>query len=301
MFLNLFVMLSLMASVVFAENQVADEKADPKVLVFSFQKQKNPDEIQKTATEVAEFLTKEIGIKVEVLIPTSYGVTAQGLISNKVHVAYMDSLPYILAAKEAELEISVVEKRNEKTSYDSLIVVSKTSPMKSIHDLRKKSMAFSSQTSTSGYLFPFSRLVSFREVANVDDLQKFFSKIIYAGGYDKALLAVANKQTDAAAISDYAFEGPNADIYASSEVRAKLRVLARTSGVPTHLIAVTKKLSTPLRVKIQKALISLSQKNSKLISSVYGATELVIPKGNHVENTEIALKQTGLDVKSFVK
>ncbi|MGZ5280498.1 MAG: phosphate/phosphite/phosphonate ABC transporter substrate-binding protein, partial [Pseudobdellovibrionaceae bacterium] len=173
--------------------------ADPETIVFSFQKQKNPDEIQATAKTVAEFLTQKIGKKVEVLVPTSYGTTAQGLISKKVHVAYMDSLPFLLASKEADLEVIAVEKRKGRTDYDSLIVVPKDSPVKSIQDLKGKSMAFTSQTSTSGYLFPFAKLVQNKEIKKADELNTYFSTITYAGGYDKALLAVANGQADAAA------------------------------------------------------------------------------------------------------
>ncbi len=277
--------------------------ADPETIVFSFQKQKNPDEIQATAKTVAEFLTQKIGKKVEVLVPTSYGTTAQGLISKKVHVAYMDSLPYILASKEADLEVIAVEKRKGRTDYDSLIVVHKDSPIKTLKDLNGKSMAFTSQTSTSGYLFPFAKLVQNKSIKKADDLNSYFSKISYAGGYDKALIAVANGQADVAAFSDYVYEGPKADLYGNAETRAKVRVLERIPGVPTHLVTVSKVLSQELRNKIQEALLQLSKEKPELIASVYGASELVKPdsKKKHVEKTELALKATGMEPSSFVK
>ena len=129
--------------------------ADPETLVFSFQKQKNPDEIQATAKMVGDYLTTKLGKKVEVLVPTSYGTTAQGLISKKVHVAYMDSLPYLLASNETDLEIAVVERRKERTEYDSLVVVAKNSPIKSFADL--KGNAF--------WLFRFFKTyVSFKQI-----------------------------------------------------------------------------------------------------------------------------------------
>ncbi|OFZ31397.1 MAG: hypothetical protein A2622_02085 [Bdellovibrionales bacterium RIFCSPHIGHO2_01_FULL_40_29] len=284
----------LLPSLVFA--------ADPSTLVFSFQKQKNPDEIQATAKTVADYLSAKLGKKVEVLVPTSYGTTAQGLISKKVHVAYMDSLPYILASQEANLEIAAVERRKERTDYDSLVVVGKDSPIKTFQDLKGKSIAFTSQTSTSGYLFPFAKLVQDKNIKSPADLQSYFSNVVFAGGYDKALLAVANGQVEVAAFSDYVYEGAKADLYGTPETRAKVRVLARIPGVPTHLIAVSKELSTGLRGKIQEALIELGKEKPELLSSVYGATELVKPASkNHVEKTMAALKVTKLESKSFVK
>lgn len=274
---------------------------DPQTIVFSFQKQKNPEELKQATQTVAEFLTQKIGKKVEVLVPTSYGATVQGLISNKVHVAYMDSLPFILASSETKLEVIAVEKRNGRTEYDSLIVVPKDSAVVKLADLKGKRMAFTSQTSTSGYLFPFARLVNEKILQKPQDLNNYFAQIVYAGGYDKALLAVANGQADVAAFSDYVFEGPKADLYGNQETRDKVRVLARTSGVPTHLIAVSQNLSKELISKIQAALFDLVKDKPELLTSVYGASVLAKPTTNHVEKTLSALRDTGLDVKSFVK
>lgn len=293
-------LLSAILALTFTSSALAN---DPETLVFSFQKQKNPDELAAATKTVAEFLSSEIGKKVEVIVPTSYGTTVQGLISQKVHVAYMDSLPFVLASNETKLQILAVEKRNGRTEYDSLVVVPKDSKIKSLEDLKNKKIAFSSQTSTSGFLFPYSRMVNDKVISKPSELDGFFGGVIYAGGYDKALLAVANGQTDAAAFSDYAYEGPKADLYGSKEIREKVRVLTRTSGVPTHLIAASGTLSPKLQTKIQDALLKLAKEKPEILSSVYGAAELVKakPGTQHVEKTLSALKVTGLEAKSFVK
>lgn len=279
------------------------KNSDPETIIFSFQKQKNPADLKVSADAVATYLSTEIGKKVEVLIPTTYSSTVQAFISNKLHVGYMDSLPYILAKKESDLEIIAVEKRNGKTDYESLIVVKKDSPIKSLKDLKGKKMAFTSQTSTSGYLMPFSRLVSDKILAKPEDLKSFFTDSLYAGGYDKALQAVVQGQTDAAAFSDYVIEGKKADLYGNQNQRDQIRVLARTSGVPTHLVAVSSKLSIDLKQKIQTALLKMSKEKPELLSSVYGAAELIVPAKpeDHVKRTRQALIDTGLDVKTFVK
>jgi phosphonate transport system substrate-binding protein len=275
--------------------------ADPETIVFSFQKQKNPEELKVATETVSVYLSQKIGKKVEVLVPVSYGATVQGLISNKVHIAYMDSLPFILASAETGLDILAVEKRNGRTEYDSLIVVAKNSPIKTLKDLKGKRMAFTSQTSTSGYLFPFFRLINEKEIQKPTELNQYFSDISYSGGYDKALLAVANGQADVAAFSDYVYEGPKANLYGSSETRDKVRVLTRTSGVPTHLIVASKTISPELSKKIQQALFDLAKEKPELLSSVYGATELAKPDSKHVDKTKLALKKTGLEVKTFAK
>jgi phosphonate transport system substrate-binding protein len=213
----------------------------------------------------------------------------------------MDSLPFILAQNETDLEIIAVEKRDQKTDYNSLILVAKNSPYKSLKDLKGKKIAFSSQTSTSGYLFPYAELLKTKTVLKPEDLKSYFSDIVYAGGYDKAMLALSSQQTDAAALSDYAFEGPKADLYGTDLIRKDLRILTKIPGVPTHLIAVSKKVPENIRQKIQTAIFELAKEKPELLSSVYGAAELVKPTKNHVQRTQEALKLTGLEPKSFVK
>ena len=302
----LFLLTALTSCLLFSvshANTTPLASAPFKKIVFSFQKQKNPMELQSTSDRVARELTKTLSTPVEVVVPSSYGTTAQGLISGSVHVAYMDSLPFVLANRETDLEIIAVERRQGKTDYDSLVLVAKDSSIQTLADLKGKRIAFSSQTSTSGFLFPFFRMLKDKNIASPKDLTQYFSQIVYAGGYDKALTALANGQVDAAAMSDYAFEGAKADLYGAAEQRAKLRVLTRTPGVPTHLIAVSKKLDPQVRAQIQLALLNLVKSQPELIASVYGAAELVKPgtKKSHVQATLDALKSTGLSPTDFVK
>jgi phosphonate transport system substrate-binding protein len=284
------------------EAQVPSKKA-PNKIVFSFQKQKDPQSLQRAATELASVLADKIGKPVDVVVPTTYSTAVQGLISGKVHVAYMDSLPYLLATPEVGLDVVAVEKRNGRTDYDSLIVVATNSPAKKLSDLRGRRMAFTSQTSTSGYLVPFSRLVEAKALGSSTELSGFFSEVIFAGGYDKALRAVISGQADAAAFSDYVLEGPKADLYGTAEDRARVRVLDRAPGVPTHLVAVRRDLPPELKKKIGAALLGLSSTHAELLASVYGASELVAPPPDdrHVDRTRRALKETRLEAKAFIK
>ena len=84
-----------------------------------------------------------------------------------------------------------------------------------------------------------------------------------------------NGEADVAAVSDYTFEGPKANKYLTPEERAKLQVLDRTFGVPTHLIAVSTSLPEALRLKIKNALLDISKDNNDLLSDVYGASKFV--------------------------
>src|SRR5690606_37542005 len=109
--------------------------------------------------QISAYLSERINMPVETVVPSIYGATVQALVSNRAHVAYVSSLPYVLARQEAPVTMPLAEVRGGKTEYDSIFVVRADSDLQSLEDLRGKRMAFTSPTSTSGYLMSYSRLV----------------------------------------------------------------------------------------------------------------------------------------------
>ncbi len=270
-------------------------KPVPDKIIFAFQKQKDPVALAKSTAEVAQILSEEIGIPVEIVIPASYGATVEALVSDKAHVAYLSSIPYILAAEETSMRILLAEVRDGRTDYDSIFVVHKDSPIQSLEELRGKRMAFTSATSTSGYMMPYARLVHEGFLPPGANPREFFSQISFSGGYDLALMAVHQKRADVCAVSYYTMEGPRADIYVPKEIRDELRVLERTSGVPTHLIGARGDLPEELITKLQEALLGISKERPDLLADVYGAAEFaIVDEETHLKGARDALKATNM-------
>lgn len=273
----------------------------PARLVFAFQKQNDPRRIRENADRAAAFLTERVGIETEVLVPASYGASVQALVSNRAHVAYLSSIPFLLARQEAPVELLLAEVREDRTEYDSVFVVRRDSPFESLEDLRDKRVMWTSPTSTSGYVMAYSRLVDEGLLAPRQSPAEFFSSVNYAGGYDRALLAVHNGQADVCAVSYYTVEGDRADVYSTPEMRGNLRVLARTSGVPTHLVCIRGDLPAALKDQIQQALLEMSEEQPDLLADVYGAARFaIVDEDDHVEGAFQALQNTGLGLQGLV-
>ncbi|MFQ3678624.1 MAG: phosphate/phosphite/phosphonate ABC transporter substrate-binding protein [Fimbriimonadaceae bacterium] len=266
----------------------------PDRLVFAFQRQKDPAALKEDAEAVGKALQDALGTPVDVLVPTSYGATVQALISGRAHVAYLSSLPFLLAERETGVEILLVEERNGQTEYDSIFVVGKDSPIQNLGDLKGKRMAFTSPTSASGYVFPYGFLVERGLIEKGARPDTFFAQTQFAGSYDRALMAVLQGQADVAAVSDYTMEGPTADKYLPAAQRARLRILARVPGVPTHLIAVRSDLPGDFKAKIRDTLLTLAEEQPDRLRDVYGAASFVVPAGDHIANSRAALERTGL-------
>ena len=280
------------------------EKTKPKLekLVFAFQKQKDPAKVKESADKVSKVLSEALGLPVDVMIPASYGASVQAMVSNKAQIAYLSSIPFLLAKSEAPVKPLLVELRKDQTFYDSVFVVKADSEFKNLSDLKGKRMMFTSPTSTSGYVMAYSRLVNDKLLKPAEDPASFFSSVNFAGGYDRALLAVANGQADVCAVSDYTMSGPKADLYLPAEKRKNLRILSKTSGVPTHLVAIRSDLDPELQAKIKEALLKISSEQKELITDVYGAAKLVeVDEEKHLAGAVAALKNTGLEKKKLVK
>ena len=277
------------------------QQKTPGRLIFAFQRQKDPAALKEDAEAVGSLLSDRLKIPVDVVVPTSYGATVQALISNRAHVAYLSSLPFLLAEKEAGVEILLVEERSGKGIYDSVLVVRADDPIQNVEGLRGKRMAFTSPTSASGYVFPLSRFVEAGVLKKGEKPDQFFASTTFAGGYDRALLAVINGQADCAAVSDYTMEGPSVDKYLNASQRAKLKIIDRIPNVPTHLIAIRSDLPQDLKNQIKDTLLQLSKDQPERLKDVYGASTLVEPKGDHVSGTRKAIGLTGLDNASVVE
>ena len=279
-------------------------------LVFAFQPQKDPAAIKAAAERVSAALSARLGRRVEVLIPLAYAATVQALVSRRADVAWVSSLPFLLAERDGGAELLLAEVRTDpqgraRTDYDSVFVVPSDSPLGDFEDLKRSArtirLAFTSNTSTSGFVFPYARMVREGLLRRGEPPEKAFRSVSYAGGYTQALEQLLAGRADVAAVSDYTVEGPRRSVYLPEERQARLRILARTPGVPTHVVAVRGGLDGRTRAAIRRALLDLSRTDPGLLSDVYGAARLAIvdPRA-HVRATVEAIRLTGLPIRGLV-
>lgn len=285
---------------------------DPTELVVVFQRQKDPSQVQADAERFAQALGRELGLRVTATVPVDYSASVQALVSRKADLAYVSAMPFLLARRDGGARILLAESRKSvtdgvfRTSYDSVWVVSADSPLKSYDDLirspRSIRLAFTSPTSTSGYIMPLARLVAEGVVRPGQDVREVFGQVAFGGSYTAALEQVLLGRADAAAVSDYVMEGERADVYLPADKRSRLRVLARTPGVPTHVLAVRGGLSDDFVARLRDAVRKVAEREPELLAAVYGATRLVeVDENAHVKAAVEAIERTGIPVEGLAR
>ena len=268
------------------------EGGPPVPLIFAFQPQENPEGLAPGARELANYLGEVLETPTEVFLPTTYAAVVEAMRSGHADVAYLSGWPYLTAHREAGAEILVVEERNGNPFYQSQWFVRADDDVESLADLRGRSVAFPSPSSTSGYLFPVARLVEEGLLKTGEDPKVFFGQVLFAGGYEQALQALAAGSVDAAAAADYAFE-----MYLDETQRARVRVLTQQGPVPTHGLAVRGSVPPVWKERIRDALLTLNEPEQReRLRSVYGAERLV-PRTHeeHVASLLHARRLLGLE------
>ena len=276
------------------------QKINPLIIVFP--SRSDSTDLQNKANNVAAFLSKEIGIPVKAQVGDETAAV-EALRANRADVAFLSSRPALKAEQLANSRLYLAEVRKNysgRYTYNSIFVVpsnsqlkSKNSPKATLEQLRGKTIAFTSPTSGSGFLFPVSELVKQGFVPNRDRLESFFGKVSYGGNYSKALDAVIRGQADVAVVSEYALFPP----YLAAENRDKVRILHKISGVPAHGIAIDDDVPVVIREKLINALLKLNKsENNQLLSSLYNSTELVrVDHNRHLQPVREALKNVGME------
>ena len=299
-------------AVFFLVGAARSTSADPAEIVIVFQRQKDPTKVREDAERFADALGRELGIKVAATVPVDYSASVQALVSKKADLAYVSAMPFLLARRDGGASILLAESRKSvtdgqfRTSYDSVWVVAADSPLKTYDDLVKSArtlrIAFTSPTSTSGYIVPLARFVSEGVVSPGQDPRQVFGQVAFGGSYTAALEQVLLGRADAAAVSDYVMDGEKADVYLDAGKRARLRVLERTPGVPTHVLAVRGGLSEPFVRKLRAAVLKVAESEPDLLSAVYGATRLVeVDEEAHVKAALDAIRRTGIPVEGLAR
>ncbi|MCL2655879.1 MAG: phosphonate ABC transporter substrate-binding protein [Betaproteobacteria bacterium] len=182
----------------------AGTAASARDIVMGLIPAENNEEMVKTFEPMRAYLEQKLGQKVKVFTATDYTGVIEGMKKKRVDIAWFGPLSYYLAEMEAGAEAFAVGIREGSNShtYKSILVAPCNSGVRSIKDLKGKSVAFVDPASTSGGLMP-SYMVK-QETGLMP--QEYFGKFSYAGSHDATELAVKNKTVDAAADNDITYE-----------------------------------------------------------------------------------------------
>jgi phosphonate transport system substrate-binding protein len=211
-----------------------------------------PTDLLATGEEFARVLTRLTGIPVRVTVASDYAAVIEALRNRSADLAFVHPVGYVLASREAKARIVAKNLWHGKSSFTARIYVRRESGIKTVEDLRGKTIAFVDPASSSGYIYPMVLLVKRGLVTNRDP-KTFFKEVVFSGAHDASMRALLNGHVDAIASFDMAREQYLRD----PAERDKLMFVAETEPIPEAGIAARDGLDPALFARVRAALLQI--------------------------------------------
>ena len=224
-----------------------------------------PTDLLAAGEDFGKALAQLTGIPFRVTVASDYAAVIEALRNRTADLAFVHPAGYVLANREAKAMIVARNLWHGKASFTSRIYVRKEAGLKSLEDLRGKTIAFVDPASSSGYIYPMLLLMQ-RGLVKGRDPKTFFREVVFSGSHDASMQALLNGHVDAIASFDMAREQYLKD----PAQREKLGWVAETPPIPEAGIAARPGLDPAVVNRVRTALLQMKGPSyAALLKRVY--------------------------------
>ncbi|GAB4340860.1 MAG: phosphate/phosphite/phosphonate ABC transporter substrate-binding protein [Desulfobulbaceae bacterium] len=202
---------------------------------------------------LAEYLSDQLGMEVKLTIMSRYGEVLKRFRSLHLDGAVLSAYTATMAIDELGLIplANQVDKDGDATST-GYIFVRKDSGIRSVADMRGRSIVFVDPATAEGYLFARA----FFRRNNIENLDGFFSRHYFSGSHASAIFAVLDGRADIGVAKNTVF---NRLASRDRSIRHELLILAKSPPVPEVTICLQKNLPPQTLEKIRETLLAMTQ------------------------------------------
>jgi phosphonate transport system substrate-binding protein len=263
--------------------------ADPPLHLVLTPSQK-PTDLLAAGEEFGRVLGDLVGTRVRVTVASDYAAVVEALRNKTADLAFVHPAGYVLANREAKATIVAKNQWHGKTSFTARFYVRKESGLKTLEDLRGKTIAFVDPASSSGYIYPMVMLIQRGLVQNRDP-KTFFREVMFAGSHDASMRALLNGHVDAIASFDMAREQ-----YLKAETeRERVAWVAETPPIPEAGIAAREGLPPATFSRVRAALLKIQgPSHAALLKRLYD-----IDGFEPAEDSEYAPVRAAMDLLNY--
>ena len=210
-----------------------------------------PTELLRKFEPLGAYLEQELGMKVQFTPVADYPAVVEALASDRLDLAWLGGFTFVQLHLKTGNAVPLVQ-REQDAEFTSKFITSNPE-VNSLADLKGKTFAFGSISSTSGSLMP-------RYFMLQDGIQpeSFFSRIGYSGAHDATAAWVQAGRVDAGVLNASVWD----KLVATGKVDTdKVRVFATTPTYYDYNWTVRGTLDPALAEKIRQAFLALDPAN----------------------------------------
>jgi phosphonate transport system substrate-binding protein len=280
-----FIATGLLASVITLAH--AQMPAQATLRITTIPEEAATEQIRKF-TPLANYLEKQLNMKVQFTPVTDYPAAVESLVNKKVDLVWFGGFTFVQASIRSGGKIVPLAQREEDTKFRSVFIAKTNSGIKSLADMKGKQVSFGSQSSTSGHLMPRSFLLQ----ANIEP-EEDFKRIAYSGAHDATIASVVSGKVDAAALDITVWQ----KFVTENKVNTQdVNVFFSTPTYFNYNWSVHADMPVQQRDKIKAALLGLNSSNPEHaeILKLNRATRYVSTTPENYKGLESAARSAGL-------
>lgn len=232
---------------------------DPETLIFAYTPVEDPAVYAKVWEDFLKHMEKVTGKKVQWFPVQSNAAQIEAMRAGRLHVAGFNTGSNPLAVNCAGfVPFTSMGANDGDYGYRMQIITFPNSGVEKPEDIRGKKMAFTAETSNSGYKAPSALLRDKFKMEPGKDYEPVFS-----GRHDNSVLGVANKDYPAAAIASEVMRR----MFSRGVVKPEqVKVIYESGRFPTTGYGYVYNLKPELQEKIKQAFFTFDWKGSGLES-----------------------------------
>ncbi|MDP5255779.1 phosphate/phosphite/phosphonate ABC transporter substrate-binding protein [Vibrio sp. HB161653] len=234
-----------------------DKLIDPSTLIFAYTPVEDPAVYADVWSEFLAHMEEVTGKKVKFFPVQSNAAQIEAMRAGRLHVAGFNTGSNPLAVACAGFRpFTMMAAKDGSFGYEMEIITYPGSGINTPADLKGKKLAFTSQTSNSGFKAPSAILKADFDLVPGRDFEAAFS-----GKHDNSILGVANKDYPAAAVANSVIHRMVArDVIKADQVQS----IYKSQTFPTTGYGVAYNLKPELQEKIKQAFFTFNWEGSKL-------------------------------------
>lgn len=237
--------------------QNESEQVAPSTLIFAYTPVEDPAVYKEAWSDFLDHLTEVTGKKVQFFPVQSNAAQIEAMRAGRLHIAGFNTGSNPLAVACAGFRpFTIMASEDGSFGYEMEIITYPDSGIEEVEDIKGKELAFTSQTSNSGFKAPSAILKADYGMVAGEDFEPVFS-----GKHDNSILGVANKDYPAAAIANSVLERMlRRDVVTDDQIKS----IYTSQTFPTTGYGIAYNLKPELQEKIKEAFFSFDWEGSSL-------------------------------------
>lgn len=235
----------------------AAQLVDPAQLIFAYTPVEDPAVYAEAWSDFLAHMEEATGKPVQFFPVQSNAAQIEAMRAGRLHVAGFNTGSNPLAIACAGFRpFAMMAADDGSFGYEMEFITHPESGIETVEDIRDKTMAFTSETSNSGFKAPSALLAAEYDMEAGTDFTPAFS-----GAHDNSIMGVANRDYDAAAIANSVLTRMvDRDVVSMDQIKS----IYQSETFPTTGYGVAHNLTPELQEAIRDAFFSFDWEGSSL-------------------------------------